>query len=119
MLLVFVSIVALIAQLSYYNIEISPSPYWRCTVTTTILSVATGCSTWFILSMTFERFYSIIRPHKAASFNTVKRARVIIVCITVIMTLYSLPHLFMTSAVGSVCVPYSAGMDYLVGKVYY
>ena len=118
-MLVFVSIVALIAQLSYYNIEIPPSPYWRCTVTTTILSMATGCSTWFILSMTFERFYSIIRPHKAASFNTMKRARIIIVCIIVIMTLYSLPHLFMTNAVGSVCVPYSIGMDYLVGKVYY
>ena len=51
--------------------------------------------------------------------TTVKKARVIIVCIMVLMTLYSLPHLFMTTAVGSVCVPYSAGMDYLVGKVYY
>ena len=69
--------------------------------------------------MTFERFYSIIRPHKAASFNTVKRARVVIVCIVVIIGLYSLPHLYMTVPDGNICVPYALGMDHLAGKVYY
>ena len=29
-----------------------------------------------ILNMTFERFYGIIKPHKAVSFNTVKRAKI-------------------------------------------
>ena len=39
------------------------------------------CSTYLLIAMTFERFYSIIRPHKAASFNTVMKAKIIIVCV--------------------------------------
>ena len=69
--------------------------------------------------MTFERFYSIIRPHKAASFNTVKKARVIIVCIVVISSSYSMPLLFMTGRNGTTCVPYSKGTDHFAGKLYY
>ena len=34
--------------------------------------------------MTFERFYSIIRPHKAASFNTVKRTKITILIIVIV-----------------------------------
>ena len=44
--------------------------------------------------MTFERFYSIIRPHKAASFNTVKKAKIIIVSIFVFFTVFNIPHPF-------------------------
>ena len=69
--------------------------------------------------MTFENFYSIIRPHKAASFNTVKRAKVIIVCIVVISVLYSLPLFFMTGRDGTTCVPYSKGTDHFAGKLYF
>ena len=120
-MLVFVSIVALIAQLSYYNIEIPPSPYWRCTVTTTILSVATGCSTWFILSMTFERFYSIIRPHKAASFNTVKRVKITIISVVIFSITYNFPAWFVTGQSGQSrnCVPYAHAMSSLHGQIYY
>ena len=79
------------AQLSHYNIKIPPDPETFCSISITVLSAATDSSTWFILSMTFERFYSIIRPHKAASFNTVKRAKIIIICIVAFSALYSLP----------------------------
>ena len=96
-----------------------PDPETFCSVSITVLSAATDSSTWLILSMTFERFYSIIRPHKAASFNTVKRAKVIIVCIVVISALYSLPLLFMTGRNGTTCVPYSKGTDHFAGKLYY
>ena len=69
--------------------------------------------------MTFERFYSIIRPHKAASVNTIKKARVIIVCIVIISALYSVPHLFMTGRDGTTCTPYAKGTDLFAGKVYF
>ena len=59
--------------------------------------VTTGsCSSYFIVFMTFERFYSIIRPHKAASFNTVKKAKISIPCIVVYCILTSIPHLYIT-----------------------
>ena len=69
--------------------------------------------------MTFERFYIIIRPHKAASFNTVKKARIIITCIVVISALYSVPHFFMTSHEGTTCIPFAKGTDLFAGKLYY
>ena len=63
----------------------------------TIFFAATLCSTWFVVSMTFERFYSIIKPHKASSLNTVKRAKLTIAFVVVLSTLYHIPHLFIKS----------------------
>ena len=76
-------------------------------------------STFLILNMTFDRFYSIIMPHKAASFNTVKRAKTTIVCATVISSLYNLPHLLITAIDGKQCLPFAAALDKTSGKFYY
>ena len=69
--------------------------------------------------MTFERFYSIIRPHKAASFNTVKRAKVTIMCIIIFGISYNIPHIFLSSSVSRQCVPYGKAMKYVYGQIYY
>ena len=42
--------------------------------------------------MTFERLYSIVWPHKAASFNTVKRAEITLLCCSIFGILYDIPH---------------------------
>ena len=55
--------------------------------------------------MTFDRFYGIIRPHKAASFNTVKRARITILSIVIISILFNIPYLFTMTNVGRNCIP--------------
>ena len=68
--------------------------------------------------MTFERFYSIIRPHKAASFNTFKRAQITIVCIILFSILFDVPHVFMTLKVGKNCIPYGYG-DSFSNQFYY
>ena len=77
------------------------------------------CSTLFILSMTFDRCYSILRPHKAASFNTVKRAKITIVTITVLSLLYNIPQYFLSKSTGANCVPYAKGGQYVYGQLYY
>ena len=105
-------------QLNIYVVRISSDPFIFCAVTITVGSISTNTSTWLILSMTFERFYSIIRPHKAATFNTVKRARIVIVGIVIIFVLYSVPLLFMTTPEGRLCFPYTKGMDHLAVKIY-
>ena len=66
---------------------------------------ASLCSTSFILSMTFDRFYSIIRPHKAASFNTVKRAKITIVFIAILSLCFNVPFIFTISHQTRQCVP--------------
>ena len=62
------------------------------------------CSIYFIVLLTFERFYSIIRPHKAASFNTVKRAKITIACIVAYGIVGNIPHLFTTELEGRICM---------------
>ena len=54
--------------------------------------------------MTFDRFYSIIRPHKAASFNTVKRAKITILFVMIISILYNIPFLYTVTNAGRNCV---------------
>ena len=69
--------------------------------------------------MTFERFYSIIRPHKTASLNTVKKARIIIICVFMFGFLYSIPYLFITDNSGKLCVPNRFASDNGFGELYY
>ena len=85
----------------------------------TLLYSALICSTYLIISMTFERFYSIIKPHKAASFNTVKRAKITIFCIILCSILFSTPHIFFTVISGDGCVPYVGGFGNIYGLLYY
>ena len=69
--------------------------------------------------MTFERCYSILQPHKAASFNTVKRTRIIIVCIFLFFFSYCIPYLFITGNNGRFCIPNRFASDRGLGEFYY
>ena len=69
--------------------------------------------------MTFERFYSIIMPHKAASFNTVKRAKITILCIIVLSILFNIPHVYITRENDRTCIPFGKAIDTGVGQFYY
>ena len=69
--------------------------------------------------MTFDRFYGIIKPHKASSFNTVKRAKITCVCIILFGIVYNSPHIFFTLDVGNSCVPYGKAIGFTYGQVYY
>ena len=69
--------------------------------------------------MTFERFYSIILPHKAASLNTVKRAKITVVCIAIVSILHNIPHLYVTSNVDWEYIPYGKSNEYSFGEIYY
>ena len=89
-----------------HDVPIPPNQYWYCTLAITILFSSFLCSTLLILSMTFDRFYSIIMPHKAASFNTVKRAKMTILCIVLFSIVYNIPHCS--------SVPMRTGSAYLV-----
>ena len=88
------------------QVKIPPNQFWYCTVTMMIFFTASLCSTLFIMNMTFDRFYSIIKPHKAASFNTTKRAKSCIVCIVIFSILFNIPHFFVTSYDGPLCLPF-------------
>ena len=100
------------------HLKIRPSQFWNCGIWVSTGMILNMCSTLLILNMTFERFYSIVRPHKAASFNTVKRAKITIVCIVVFSISYNIPHLFVTRQIGKRCIPYG-NRAHGWGQVYY
>ena len=76
-------------------------------------------STFLLVAMTFDRFYSIVKPHKAASFNTVKRAKITIACVVIFSITYNIPHLFISDHDKWQCVPYGKAMDKSYGQFYY
>ena len=104
---------------SIHKIDIPPSQFYYCTLSITIAWMSSLCSTLFILNMTFERFYSIIMPHKASSVNTVKRAKMKIICIIVVSIVFNIPHLYITAQNGRSCIPFGSAIETVVGQLYY
>ena len=89
---------------SVHGLQFPPDQHWFCAIATAVLWAATMSSTLFILSMTFDRVYSIIRPHKAASFNTGKRAKATIIATIILSCLFNVPYLFTISTDGPQCI---------------
>ena len=94
-------------------------PVIYCSTGITINWTANTCSTLCLLNMTFDRFYSIMRPHKAASFNTAKRAKITVGICIVLSILYNSPHIFISSYQTGQCVPYGTAMRWVIGQIYY
>ena len=76
-------------------------------------------STLLLVAMTFDRFYSIIRPYKAASFNTVKRTRIIIISLLVFSVILNIPHLFVSDHEGWECTPFGRANAQVYGGFFY
>ena len=104
---------------SVHDIDMPPDQFWFCTLNNSVLFVATNTSTMILVSMTFDRFYSIIQPHKAASFNTVKRAKITTVSIVIFSIIFHIPHLFITSNQGKTCVFYAKGLNSVLNLYYW
>ena len=78
-----------------------------------------GDPPYFIVAMSFERFYSIIRPLNAGSFITVKRAKITVVRIVTFTFLYYSPHWFITSNHQTMCISNKYLSVNVHGKLYY
>ena len=96
-----------------------PGPFWFCTFVCTLNFVGFLCSTLLVVSMTFDRFYSISMPLQAASFNTVKRAKITILCIYLFSLTYNIPQAFLVDGKTYQCVPYGKVDQIPYSMVYY
>ena len=83
------------------------------------LNMSSTTGTLIILLMMFECFYSIIWPHRAASFTTTRRAKTAILCCCVVSIIYSIPHVFTTHSIGRQCIPLGNASQTLFGQIYY
>ena len=102
-----------------HNVHVPPGPFWYCRISVPLIFGFFLCSTSLVVSMTFTRFYSIIRPHKAALFNTVKRAKFTIACIVIFSIVCNFPHVFTTTNVNWECIPFGNAMGRPYGEFYY
>ena len=100
-----------------HSVEFPPSQYWYCSVIITVLETAMLYGTFLLVAMTFDRFYSIIRPHKAASFNTIKRTKIVISLVIVSSIVFNIPHLFTSDHQGWQCLPYGKANRNVYGQM--
>ena len=96
-----------------------PNQLWYCRLTTIVLLTSSIISVFLITMMTFDRFYSIIRPHKATSFNTMKRAKITIISIITFGIVYNIPHVLITTNNERNCIPYGAILTKPYGQFYF
>ena len=96
-----------------------PNQLGYCIISLFITTFAVLCSTYLLITMTFECLCSIIWPLKAASFNTVKRARIIIVCIFVTCFTFCIPFVFITGNRGKLCISNKFASVTVLGEVYF
>ena len=95
-----------------------PSTFWYCSIWVLLSSFSSLSSTFFLIILTFECFYSIIQPHKAALFNTVNRAKIMILSIVTFSIIFNIPHLFATSEAVGQCAPIGKAIQYIYGQIY-
>ena len=72
--------------------------------------------TFQILSMTIDKYVAIKWPHRAATYSTPKRARIIAMSLYVCVFIYNIPHFFFSSVIGSQCLAY--GISSVMSRVY-
>ena len=77
------------------------------------------CSSYILIAVTFERFYSITRPLKAASFNTVRKAIIIIMSLFLTCFLFCFPLLFIGTDDGDTCIVNRYASDNVLGEIYH
>ena len=96
-----------------------PNQFRYCGVLIFMVVTSFLCNTYLLIAMTFERFYSIIRPHKSASFNTVMKAKITILSVFILCFSYSLPFVFIGSHNGRFCIPNRFASNNVLGEFYY
>ena len=97
---------ALVIHLNTVQItQMSPPQIWDCRISGFCFQTYATISTLLVLCMivVFDRLYSIVKPHKAASFNTFKRVKITILCVTAISVIYNVPNLFVIISNGRQC----------------
>ena len=73
-------------------------------------------STFQVLAMTIDKYVAIRWPHKAATYSTPRRAKVITIGLFTGLLIYNIPHLFLARLIGDQCFGYSA--EGIFTKVY-
>ena len=86
-----------------YSFENNPV---LCKIIVLISFLIVQNSTFQILAMTIDKYIASRWPHRAAAYSTPKRAKKIIFTIFILVTMYNLPHYFITDLIEGQCYGY-------------
>ena len=86
--------------------EVDP---WECKIAGYFVNFSLQTATYQVLAMTLDKYVAIKWPHKAATYSTPRKAKIIILSMSLCSLIYNSPHLVVTSLVGNLCLSYSVG----------
>ena len=72
--------------------------------------------TFQVVAMTTDKYIAIKWPHKAATYSTPRRAKIIVIFVYMFVFIYNIPHLFLSSIVGEQCLVY--GISNVMARLY-
>ena len=72
--------------------------------------------TFQVLAMTVDKYIAIKWPHRAATYSTPRRARIIAGGLYVSVSIYNIPHFFLSSVIGGQCLNF--GIKSVITSVY-
>ena len=81
----------------------------ECQIITFLVFLGLLNSTFQVVFMTMDKYIAIKWPHRAALYSTPKKTKIIVFCIFLSVTIFNIPHLFISSVIGGECVGYATG----------
>ena len=72
--------------------------------------------TFQVLAMTVDKYIAIKWPHRAATYSTPKRAKMISAIVYASVFIYNVPHFFLSGVIGDKCMAYA--MSNVISRVY-
>ena len=89
---------------------------WECKVAAFCALFALQNSSFQVLAMTVDKYIAIKWPHKAATYSSSKRAKIVAVGLSVLAFIYSSPHFYLTHLLDGQCLAYGTGG--VLSKIY-
>ncbi len=82
---------------------------WGCKIASLLTNFSLRTATYQVLVMTIDKYIAIKWPHKATTYSTSARVRLVLYGIFVFALIYNIPHLFVASLLREECLSYLVG----------
>ena len=82
---------------------------WGCKIAAYLVNFCLQSSAYQVVVMAIDKYVAIKWPHRAVTYSTPKRAKMIIFIVFLCAVIYNSPHLLLASFLGGLCLSYAVG----------
>ena len=86
---------------------VMPQGIWECKLAAYFVNFSLQSSAYQILAMTTDKYVAVKWPHRAATYSTPKRAKIVLLSLFICSLIYNSPHLLLANVVGEFCLTYA------------